>query len=407
MDLRKLVGSIAVITLLFVPPAVSAATLGELPAGSGTYLSRGPGPLSLFNFSRPALAGGTLTSATVVWTGGPVAGCTDAYKIKFLRTNPIGLLVVTSRGPFNAVPGLNTVTLSPPVTILQGDFIGITQLRDFSCGGVSFAQSDSTWAYGGYDGDPSSGNVSGLRVANGLAMSARATSEAAPIHGYLPVVGSTQGGFGALFKTAAQLVNLGGVTISGRLVFHRAGTVGTDADPAVSYTLQPLQTVSIGDVVAATGTTGLGSMDLIPNVGYPPDITTRIYDDKGTEGTAGFTEDLQRAEEAFYPFNTGVLTVPADLTNFRFNVGVRTLGDGATIFMTLFPASGLGRLASVTKSYPPNWFEQVTVSQFLGGATVPVNTLLHVYVSAGSLFFYGATTDNRTNDGSIRFPTKY
>jgi hypothetical protein len=56
----------------------------------------------------------------------------------------------------------------------------------------------------------------------------------------------------------------------------------------------------------------------------------------------------------------------------------------------------------VTKSYQPNFFEQVTASQFFGGATIGGNQSITISVGTGSAIIYGSTTDNTTNDPAIQ-----
>jgi hypothetical protein len=147
---------------------------------------------------------------------------------------------------------------------------------------------------------------------------------------------------------------------------------------------------------------GLGSLDVYFAVGETRKLATtfRVYDDGGAAGTSGFNEDL-------VPFNgvtpsgaTLLLICPPDPTLFRFNVGVRTLGDGATIVATLRDKSG-ALVKAVTKDYPPNFFQQTTLDSFLGGAGVAGNETLSLQITAGEAVVYGATADNRTNDSSM------
>lgn len=404
---RKLI-FISLVALFAAP--LFAATIGELQPGGGTVASRGPGlaPLTIISMARPSLENGPVNRATVMWTGAPASGCTDAFKIKFFRPIPNtgGMQVFAERGPFNAVQGINNVTFSP-VVVTTGDLIGITQLLTNTCGGVVNRRTDRSEVWASIPADPPvSGHVDDVEYFHGVVPSLRASSDAAPVHGYLPVVGSTQGGFGSLFKTAVQLTNRGSATITGRLVFHRAGESGATTDPSVAYTLNPNETLSIDDVVVATGVTGIGSMDLITTSGYPPDVTARIYDDQGAAGTAGFTELLMTPFEAMRRFDRGSLTIPADMTNFRMNIGVRTI-EPTTINIIQYTAGGELTSVLLSRSYPADYFEQVTVAQFLGNATVATGGYIVVQVETGSLFVYSAVTDNRTNDGAIRFPTKY
>ena len=88
------------------------------------------------NLSNGATANGSVNKATVAWS----ASCSNAFKIVFLREtfqSVAAFTLVASRGPFNAVNGRNEVTLSPPVTVNQGDFIGVVQLQPLAtCGSV-------------------------------------------------------------------------------------------------------------------------------------------------------------------------------------------------------------------------------------------------------------------------------
>ena len=395
-------------TLLLTTPAL-ATTIGELQPGGGTVASRGGelAPLTIINFSRPALENGTVDRATVMWTGGPGAGCEDAFLLKFFRPGPAGLLVTAERGPFDADLGINVVPLTPAVAIEVGDLIGITQLEPVACGGVVNRRTDRFEAWGTVSSDPPAGStVSAIEFTHGVVPSLRASNENDPVYGYLPVVGSTPGNFNSFFRTAVQLTNRGNSTISGRLVFHPAGASAQAGDPFVTYTLQPDQTTSVDDIVAAAGVSGIGSMDVVPTTGYPPDITARVYNDAGTAGTAGFTETVMTPYQALQRFDRGSFQVPADLTNFRMNIGVRTLDDGVTLDVVHYNANG-EPFATIQRVYPANYFEQVSAAQFLNNGTLAAGGHIVVRVDRGSAFVYSAVTDNRTNDGAIRFPTKY
>jgi hypothetical protein len=99
-----------------------------------------------------------------------------------------------------------------------------------------------------------------------------------------------------------------------------------------------------------------------------------------------------------------VLLVPADLARFRYNIGVRTLGTGASITVTQRNSAGTV-VGTVSKTYAPTWFEQVDATTFLGAAP-SANDSLTVSVVSGTLFIYGATTDNTTQDPSVQLGRK-
>jgi hypothetical protein len=92
---------------------------------------------------------------------------------------------------------------------------------------------------------------------------------------------------------------------------------------------------------------------------------------------------------------------PADPSNFRLNVGVRTLALGASVVVTLTSTSGT-QLTSINRSYPADYFEQVSAAAFLNGLTPGANQTISITVNSGSLIVYGATADNRTNDSSLQ-----
>lgn len=86
----------------------------------------------------------------------------------------------------------------------------------------------------------------------------------------IPVVGSAAGSNGANFKTSLQLL-FGAPTssgsLTGKLVFHPAGTSGTSSDPTVTYNVGAGQVVTYPDIVAAFARSGLGSIDLVTAAG--------------------------------------------------------------------------------------------------------------------------------------------
>lgn len=217
----------------------------------------------------------------------------------------------------------------------------------------------------------------------------------------LPVVGSTAGVGGSFFRTSVQLHNSTSSAISGRIVFHRSGVSGSGSDPALSYVISPGQTQSIPDLLPAMGQIGLGSADIEITSGSAPAATVRVFNDAGAAGTTGFTEEPMRAEDALRPGQFGVLLLPADPTNFRFNVGVRTLEEGATATLALRDSAG-AVVATVSRSLPATYHEQQTASALLGVATLPQGGSIAITPTAGAAIVYGATVDNTTGDPSLQ-----
>jgi hypothetical protein len=402
-------------TMLFLLLAASAqaVTVGGIPSG-GTG-SRALRPTSILttivNSAYPATEAGTVDRATVMWLSAadaPNGACADAFEVKFLRPSTIGpftLTVIAERGPFDAVNARNVVTLSPPVAIEPGDLIAVTQLQAFpGCGGVLSVTADKTVSYFIAESDPALGAaVDGLQIDHGLIPAIRASSQADVLHGYIPVVGSVTGAFGSQFKTAVQLTNRSRGPSIGRLVFHPAGVAASPSDPSLDFTLlRPQETLAFDDVMAQIGRTGLGSMDLIVTDGPPPDVIVNVYDDQDAAGTAGFTTEVVTPAQALGFFVRATFTAPSDPVNFRLNIGIRTLGSGATLRFSVTDAAGLPLAQGVTITLPPDYFEQKGAGAYLNVARVPANGTVTVQVLAGSAFVYGAITDNRTNDARFR-----
>ena len=218
----------------------------------------------------------------------------------------------------------------------------------------------------------------------------------------LPVVISSPGVPGSNFRNGVQLSNPSGTVITGRIVFHPQGVSASTSDPALNYALNPGQTQSLGDILATLGLTGIGSADIFVTTGAAPVATARIFNDGGALGTSGFTEDAFKPTEALSAGARGVLIAPPDALLFRFNIGVRTLAGGATIAVTVRDAAGTV-VRTLSRGYAPNFFQQTDAATFFNGLPLASNQSVTIDVVSGSLFIYGATADNRTNDSSISF----
>jgi photosystem II stability/assembly factor-like uncharacterized protein len=217
----------------------------------------------------------------------------------------------------------------------------------------------------------------------------------------LPVVGSTPGVNGTLFRTSVQLHNPGSASMAGRIVFHPSGIAGNESDSALSYSLTAGQTQSIADLLPAMGRSGLGSADIEITSGEAPVVTARVFNDAGASGTTGFTEQAMPPEEALQSGRTGVLLIPPDFTAARFNVGVRTLEEGASVTFTPRNAAGTS-VGSTTRVFPSNYHQQADAAGFLDLRELPPGGSISITVTSGAAILYGATVDNRTGDPSLQ-----
>jgi hypothetical protein len=224
----------------------------------------------------------------------------------------------------------------------------------------------------------------------------------------IPAAASTPGNFGSFFRTSVQMYNPWSNALSGRFVYHPAGTPGSSSDPILTFTIGVGQSVSYPDIVGTMGATGLGSIDIVMSqANQPPVIVARVFNDAGASGTSGFTEDAVVPDGGngdtalLFAGSTSFLIAPTDTTHFRFNMGVRTFLSGATITLKVHDATG-AVVHTVTKTYQPTYFEQQSSDTFLGYVLQP-NDVIEVNVNSGSAVVYGATTDNTTNDPSLQY----
>jgi len=212
---------------------------------------------------------------------------------------------------------------------------------------------------------------------------------------------SAPGQHGAYYRTSVQLSNLSVNLSFGRLVFHPKERSGSDGDPFVRYTLQPLQTLELGDVLALIGASGNGSLDIVPEGGRVPLARARIYDDAGVLGTTGVTEEALAPGDALTPGDMGVLLAPSNFQKYRFSIGLRTLASGATLTFTLRGADG-NVIRRLTQNYPGTFYLQNSAPEFFEGATFVGNESVTVEVSAGAAFVYATVADNITNDPAMQ-----
>jgi len=350
---------------------------------------------------HPADATGLVDTAQFSWSSFP---CPAEVKIKFFRRHGSTVVYLAERGPFDVTSGDMTVALTPPVAVEQGDLVGITRLAD--CGNAGAITGIVNPGYLAYSGDVTSdvGFAAGQNGGAVLDLSATGTATES-IDAVLPVAGSTPGNFGSFFRTSLQISNPGFADTSGRLVFHPAGVSGSSADPSLPFTIAVHTTISYDDIVQTMGQSGLGTIDVVlPSGAAAPLTVARVFDDGGSEGTKGFTEEavpLTGDKQVMFAGATGFMVGPPDLTRFRYNIGIRTLLAGAFLTFRVRDAGG-NIVRTVDLSYDPTFFTQQPADTLLGGP-LPENALIEVSCSSGGAVIYGATVDNTTNDPSIQF----
>jgi hypothetical protein len=231
---------------------------------------------------------------------------------------------------------------------------------------------------------------------------------AMPVARILTAVASAPGAGGSFFKTSVQLFNQYPSTLSGRLVFHRAGDTAASDDPGMNITIASGETLSFPDVLEAMGLSGLGTLDiLMPNASSSPLIVARVFNDAGEAGTSGFTQDVISPNETgllgrvLTAGDSGYLILPSDTEAFRFNIGVRMLSVGGWVQFVVYDANG-DQVADVARTMDAYTFVQTEATGFLG-VDLPPGGSIRVRPTAGSVIVYGATVDEVTQDPSIQF----
>ena len=222
----------------------------------------------------------------------------------------------------------------------------------------------------------------------------------------LTVIGSTPGQFNAYFKTAVQLWNADVIPHNYRFVFHPSGTPASPSDPSANLTVPAGAVEYYADFLPAIGVpTGLGSLDV-----YVPSnevniqqgaATVRVYNDAGTAGTTGFTEEFYDPSKAYAAGDTASFILSPNPSAFRNNVGIRTFDGGAAMTVILRNSSG-AVIKTLTKSYPANFFQQVSIDSFVGVATLVGNEVLQMQFVSGSGITYVSTVDDTTQDPSVQ-----
>jgi hypothetical protein len=393
-----------------LPPSL---VVGDPPTSHANGGSSFSAPETVIDLSHPANASGNLTQATFGWG----AVCSSVVKIKVFHRTGSTLTMTGERGPFDSGDddghGNHTVALSPPLPIQQGDYIGMGIVAN--CGFFHYFSGFPSAGYVFYFGDLTGGiPTSDLDSPNSglLALGATGTTTSYTAQ-VVPGVGSLQGAMGSDFKTSLQIIAPSLSTdVTGKLVFHPAGTAGSSADPSMALDVAAGHAASYDDVLASMGQSGIGSLDVVLDADSTvPVVYARVFNDAGADGTSGLGEPATDVTQpAYSPGSlvvaggcTGFLSAPIDPSRLRLNIGARSLDSNSTIQFTLRNSSG-GTRANGQMTLAPNEFLQVSASDLFGIAP-GANDVLEVSVSGGAAIVYGATTDNTTNDPAAQFVT--
>ncbi len=409
---RAIVLAAAISGFLALAAPGTGATVATV-GGLGSVVDFSATSSTFIDLVRSATATGTYSSATIFW-GGASNACSGSgsFMLKFYRKDgTTNLNFIDERGPFSAPGGFVNVTLSPPVSLNAGDLVGITVLGSDNCGAVQMITGGAEQTLR-FDGDSGTESISlcdqqdSHLISETIAVLVRATGTLNRA-GIVLGVGSVQGAAGSNFKTSMQLVNPGNQTIDCQLVFHPASRPASANDPVRGIEIGPGEDSGFSDIVAAIGGSGLGSIDVLASSSYAPLVVTRIFNDGGAAGTAGFSEPMVRPGDEFIieSGKSAVLVAPNDLGESRMNIAVRALSEGATLTFNLIDSNGTF-IKSSTKTYGADEFDLDSTSVIFPGIGIGINDTIVAQVTAGRAIIGGVTVDNKTNDTSLQLATR-
>lgn len=374
-------------------------TIGNYTLFNNSSVLNNPAPFTVVDLNSPATTNGNIGAVTFYWN----EACPAGAKVKFFRRSGNTFTMTAERGPFS-VGGNTTVTLTPPVPVLEGDLIGITRLTE--CGGpvayVPVLFEAALQVPGDITGSFNLGSGVETLLHFALALFGAPSADTEVRTQIIPVAGAAPGSGGAQFKTDVFMSCVTSSRCAGHLVFHPAGSSGSATDPSAAFDIPSNGSRTFLDLVGTTlGRSGLGSIDVMVRMNTTaPNVSARIYDDAGAAGTKGFTLEALRPSEALAPFFGAAVIATPPSGQYRMNFGVRTLDEPATVGYRLIGSDGLLRAAR-TRSYQGNFFEQVSVAQLLGVPSQPGDTIV-LFATEGRVFAYGAIIDNTTNDPSVQ-----
>src|SRR6185436_9241251 len=203
------------------------------------------------------------------------------------------------------------------------------RLRMITAGGQSTTIAENLPTPTSIAVDQRSGEVFIVHIFPGLItrVSAAGVIPAAPPTAIIPAVASQAGAYGSHFTTSMQISNPHPFAISGRIVVHPPAVSAGANDPSLAYKLAPFETKRYSDFMASAGATGSGSVDVIAAVGSAP-VTVTTVADTAASGMPSVQVPQVDPASALSAGSHGTLIAPADPVRTRFNIGIRTLGQG-------------------------------------------------------------------------------
>lgn len=235
-------------------------------------------------------------------------------------------------------------------------------------------------------------NPTGATLADSEGIGTIQDDDTSRVRALFVIVGSGPGDRGSFFRTQLQLHNRTGDAVSGQLIFR---PIGGGEPKAHGYALAPHETRELGHLLES----GFGTLDVAPSTGTLPEGTMRVYNDGGADGAPGFLAPLIAVRSAIRAGEEGLLIAPADATALRYNLGIRSLDDGASLTFTLRRAAGT-IAATATRELPPNTLIQLPAAA-LFEVQLEGNDAIEIAVQQGAAIVYGSAVDNGSQDPAL------
>ncbi|MCU1245573.1 MAG: hypothetical protein JWN02_1483 [Acidobacteria bacterium] len=153
----------------------------------------------------------------------------------------------------------------------------------------------------------------------------------------VPIAGKVHGLNNSDFSTAL-IVTGGGLgshaqpgeekLYQGRIYFRPLGSRESASDPSVAYNLNGDETVVFDDIMATLGATGVGTIEVVPRIGFPTPLADAIIENRLADGKRTGVRVTAAWGRDYLDPRTGVTVAIRNSTDARMAIGVRAMGAG-------------------------------------------------------------------------------
>jgi hypothetical protein len=233
----------------------------------------------------------------------------------------------------------------------------------------------------------------------------------------VPIAGKSLGMNGASYSTSLILAgrslgfNLGQPKpFEGRIYFRPLGAPESTNDPSIAYSLNDDQTVVYDDIMQTLGATGIGSIEIVPRIGWPTPLADAIIENRSADGKRyGARVPAVWARERLATTDSMTVGIRNN-TDTRIAIGVRTLGSGGNVHFQRLSANGDYHQVE-NRFAPDNATVLYPLQEIFGSALAPGDRVIvryqgfgnfpHAAESSKGVVLFLTETGNDTNDPNI------